>query len=601
MKSIKDKRSISVKGSLLASLIYKYFSRYSKTFYRLTNNAKNRFEDRDWKNVRSDSIKRLNLYENFLEEIESKIISSFGKGVFDSKLWISAKLSFKQRITGSYYFDIAETFFNSVTRRILRTEGINRNVEFFHLYPRKIKKIKSNNIYRSYRLNSTTKDVMTKILSDYRFKQSFENLERDALFIAHETDLYLWPVIKYDVDKVIEMIKVPFYRNKVAYLVGRIIVKGSIIPFVLPLYNGVNGIFVDAVLFRKRQLNIIFGFAHTCFHIPIDRYRELMSFLLTILPENRIDELYFMIGFRKHGKTVFYRDLHHYIHESKEKFKIAEGMEGSTMIVFTLPNFNFVFKIIKDRTCYLRSDIVPNKNVSREHIVNSYNFVINQDKVGRLVDTHEFENLRFKIKRFSSELIREFKLAARECVDIDEKYIMIKHLYIQRKVIPLPLFLESEKDPEVIREILIDYGYFLKDLVSVGIFPTDLFNLWNCGVTTRRRIVLFDYDDVESLLKIHFKIKPEPKNIQEELMRDEDRIAATRNDFFMDEIEMFLGIPKSLQGTFNQVHGDLYNIHFWKNLQYKVRKGEIADIIPYDKARRFMHRFDFSHYDMNSR
>ena len=598
MKSNDDPNSLISKGEPLASLIQKYYIQYSKSFYRLTNNSKTGFENRDWRGVRKDAIKRLNMYETFLDEIELKICKLLGQQARSISIWKSAKKYYRYSISGWYDLELAETFFNSVTRKILMTTGINRNIEFFHLHPRKLEKLESKIIYRTYNITKSTKDIIPEILSDFKFKSPFENLERDAEFIASEIDLYLWPFIGHEMNKEIEIINVPFYRNKVAYLVGRILAGGHIIPLVLPLYNCLDGIFVDAILFRKRQLNIIFGFAHTCFHVPTKHYRELIEFLLTILPVNRIDELYLMIGYRKHGKTEFYRDLHQFMHVSKEKFEIARGLEGSIMIAFTPPNHNYVFKVIKDYSCYLRSGNISNKSLSREHVMHCYQCVCNRDRVGRMVDTQEFENLKLRKKRFTPKLLREFKLAAQNTVVINDEYVLIKHLYLQRKVVPLPLYLEMEQDPEAIREVIIDYGYLLRDLAAVGIFPADLFNMWNCGVTSGRRVVLFDYDDVESLLDVNFRIKPAPKDIYEELMLDEDRITVHENDFFMDEIEKFLGIPRSLQGVFNQIHGNLYDIKFWHKIQRKVKRGDIADIIPYDKARRFKRRFDFAHYDI---
>ncbi len=587
------------KGQSLASLIQEYYIQYCKSFHRITLNSKTRFENRNWQRVRKDTVKRLKMYEMFLDEIESKIHKLLGQQTQNISIWKNAKRYYSHSISDWYNIELAETFFNSVTRKILMTTGINRKIEFFHLKSRKFKKLDTEKIYRIYNITNSTEDTLLKIISDFKFKTPFEDIKRDSEFIASEIDLYLYPFVGHEMNKVIEIINVPFYRNKVAYLVGRIIAGEHVIPLVLPLYNNSNGIFVDAVLFRKRQLSIIFGFAHTCFHVPTKQYKGLIEFLLTILPEKRIDELYFIIGYRKHGKTEFYRDFHNFFHEAKEKFVIAKGLEGSIMIAFTLPNYNFVFKIIKDYSCYLRSESISNKILSREHVMRCYQYVCNQDRVGRMVDTQEFENLKFKKKRFSSKLLREFKLAAQNTVVINNEYVIIKHLYLQRKVIPLPMYLEMEQDPEAIREVIIDYGYFLKDIAAIGIFPADLFNLWNCGVTSRRRVVLFDYDDIESLLDVKFKIKPTPRDFHEELMLDEDRITVQKNDFFMDEIEKFLGIPKSLQGIFNQIHGDLYNIKFWHKIQRKVKRGDIADIIPYDKSRRFKRRFDFSHFDIS--
>jgi isocitrate dehydrogenase kinase/phosphatase len=223
----------------------------------------------------------------------------------------------------------------------------------------------------------------------------------------------------------------------------------------------------------------------------------LVNFLSSILPKHPISELYNSIGFYKYGKTEFYRDLQRFIHVSKEQFVIAPGEEGSVMIVFTLQNYNHVFKVIKDKPCFIRSDNITDKSHNKSQVKYRYKFVCRRDRVGRLVDTQEFENLRFKTKRFSEQLIREFKIAAKESIFIKDGYVIINHLYQQRKVTPLPIYLTEEDNPNSIRKVVIDFGYLIKDLAAAGLFPADLFNTWNYGVTEERgRVVLYDFDDV---------------------------------------------------------------------------------------------------------
>jgi isocitrate dehydrogenase kinase/phosphatase len=260
------------------------------------------------------------------------------------------------------------------------------------------------------------------------------------------------------------------------------------------------------------------------------------------------------------------------------------------MIAFTLPNYGSVFKVIKDSPCFLRSSGATPKAITNEEVRRQYDFVSHRDRAGRLVDTQEFENLRFKTKRFSAELLGEFHQAAAVNVSITNEYVILRHVYVQRKVHPLPLYFAAERDPEGIRHVLLDFGYFLKDIASSGVFPCDLFNTWNYGVTPWGRVVLFDYDDVLPIERITFREKPLPRNEQEETSLEEDWIVATEEDFFMDEIDRYSGIPRPLKGVFKSVHGDLYTLRFWERLTDELRRGEVFDVIPYDRARRFRDR-----------
>jgi isocitrate dehydrogenase kinase/phosphatase len=275
------------------------------------------------------------------------------------------------------------------------------------------------------------------------------------------------------------------------------------------------------------------------------------------------------------------------VHVSKEQFVIAPGKEGAVMIVFTLPHYHHVFKVIKDRACFIRSSHITDKVLDKAEIKYRYRFVCNRDRVGRLVDTQEFENVRFKVKRYSNDLLREFEIVAQDLVSVQDGYVVINHLYLQRKVTPLPIYFAEEQSPNAIRQVVIDFGYFIKDLAASGLFPADLFNTWNYGVTEGNRVVLFDYDDVIPLESAQFKRKPYPMDEYEEMNPEEEWIIAAPTDFFLDEIDTFVGIPNPLRGIFNSVHKDLFTIEFWHNIKKKVSEGEIIDIIPYDRTKRF--------------
>ena len=387
------------------------------------------------------------------------------------------------------------------------------------------------------------------------------------------------------------MVRAVFYRNKGAYIVGRIAIDTRAIPLIIPLLNGPRWIYADTVLLHEAEASIVFSFAYSYFLVDLERYDTLIGFLRSIIPHAELSELYTSLGYNRHGKTEFYRDLHRFVHLSREQFVVAPGLEGAVMIVFTLPNYDFVFKVIKDRPCFLRSMNDTPKAITNEQVRHRYTFVSHRDRAGRMVDTQEFENMRFKRKRFSNELLEEFAGAGRKSVTMTDEYVVIQHLYVQRKVVPLPTYFRQERDPEAIRRVLIDFGYFLKDLAGSGVFPCDLFNTWNYGVTHWGRVVLYDYDDVLPIERVKFREKPAPRNEIEETGPEEDWIVATEEDFFMDEIERYSGIPRPLRGVFKSVHGDLYTLKFWNSLTGRLTRGEFFDVFPYDRAKRF---FDYA-------
>ena len=571
----------------VASLIIRVFDSYLSEFLVITRRAKERFKQRDWRGGRRDTAERLNLYEKVLSQISIQIEGILGKSAYDRSMWMSIKQIYPKLISDRCNEDIAETFFNSVTRKLLKTVGLDREVEFFYLETRPQTRKQGSLIFRKYNQERETKDLIRQIIEDLKFGARYEDLQRDLEFVATEVDLFLWPMTRNNKSYSMEILVPCFYRNKVAYIVGRIVVESQVFPIIIPLYNDGSGIYVDSVLMQEADANNIFGFAYSYFQVEIEIPNELVIFLSSILPHTPLSDLYNSIGFYKHGKTEFYRDLHRFVHVSKERFVIARGEEGAVMIVFTLPNYNYVFKVIKDKPCFIRSGKITTKNIDKSQVKHRYEFVRNRDRVGRLVDTQEFENIRFKIKRYSKELLREFEVAGKDTVAIKDGYVTIDHLYLQRKVTPLPLYLLEEENPSFIRQVVIDFGYFIKDLAATGLFPSDLFHTWNYGVTEGNRVVLYDYDDVVPLECVNFKLKPEPRDEYEEIKLEEDWIMAEPNDFFTDEIDTFLGIPDQLKGIFNSVHKDLFTMEYWQDMKFKVQRGEIIDIIPYDRNKRF--------------
>jgi isocitrate dehydrogenase kinase/phosphatase len=587
-----SRRTPSVEVEALARstavAILEAFDGYLAEFAAVTQRAPRRFEARDWRARADDDAERLGLYDAWLDRIAIRLRRTLDLRVTQVSLWEQIKEEFPPLLDGRHDAERAETFYNSVTRNIFRTIGVNREIEFFRWQALPAAHFDGPPIYRTFQGGGDTRDLMRSLLRDLAPAVRFEDLERDATLVAQEVDLHVWPLTGRNQSYAIDVISAPFYRNKLAYLIGRIRTGAELLPFILPLCHGDHGMFVDAVLLAEAEASVVFSFAFSHFSVDVERPDDVIEFVRSFLPHKPLAELYNSIGFTRQGKTEFYRDLHGFVHRSRERFVIAPGHEGAVMMVFTLPHFEFVFKVIKDRPGYLRSPQLVNKTISRREVMQRYDFVATRDRAGRLVDTQEFMNLRFRRRRFTSEVLDEFRLACRDTVALDGEHVVIRHAYVQRRVDPLPLYLEAEKDPETIRGVVLDFGHFLKDLAAAGIFPSDLFNTWNYGVTRRRRVVLFDYDDVIPLEQASFLRKPEPRDEVEEMEAEEDRIVAGAYDFFIDEMRSYTGVPQPLKGVFEAVHGDLFDIDYWRGVQQQVAAGELADITPYRRNACFL-------------
>ncbi|HTO92886.1 MAG TPA: bifunctional isocitrate dehydrogenase kinase/phosphatase [Bacteroidota bacterium] len=573
-----------------ANLVLEAFIAHNAAFTEITRRAQKRFLDRDWAAGQRDAVERLDAYDRALDQVEELLTRELGQAAREQPLWSAAKACFAGLMKGRYDTDRAETFYNSVTRRMLLTVGINRDVEFFYLHTRPASAPSGEPAYRTYPRVPDTASLIRTILLEAPLGAHLEDPARDAALVAQEIDLCMWPITGTGGAYAIEVATPLFYRNKEAYVVGRIVAGDRTIPMIIPLAHGESGVRAETVLLHEAEAIILFSFAYSYFFVDVDRYDALIAFLRSIMPRAELAELTTSLGYNRHGKTEFYRDLHRFVHVSRERFIVAPGLEGAVMIAFTLPNFGFVFKVIKDRACFLRSQAGTPKLISRESVRAQYAFVSHRDRAGRMVDTQEFENLRFRRKRFSAALLEEFDAAARGSVAIADEYVILRHLYVQRKVTPLPLYFDGEKDPEALRAVLVDFGYFLKDIAASGVFPGDLFNTWNYGVTHWGRVVLYDYDDVLPMERVRFREKPAAEEDGRENEPDEDRFSAGDEDFFIDEIEQYSGVPGPLKGILKSVHGDLYTLEFWRELTARLRRGEIVDVLPYDRTKQFRNR-----------
>ena len=573
-----------------AQAILEAFDGYLAEFSAVTRRAARRYETRDWRGHADDDLYRLGLYDAWLDRISIRLRRTLELRLTQVSLWEQVKEEFHPLLIGRHDAERAETFYNSVTRHVFRTIGVNREIEFFRWQALPAEPFGGPPVCRSYSGGGDTRALVREVLMDLAPAVRFDDLERDAALVAQEVDLHVWPITGRDQTYALDVINAPFYRNKLAYLIGRIRTDSQTLPFILPLCHDDRSQFVDAVLLAEADASVVFSFAFSYFSVDVDSTEELIEFVRSILPRKPVAELYNSLGFTRQGKTEFYRDLHGFVHRSRENFVIAPGHEGAVMIVFTLPSYEFVFKVIKDHPTFLRSPQLVNKSISRREVMDRYDFVATRDRAGRLVDTQGFMNLRFRRRRFSPEVLEEFRLAGRDTVNFDREHVVIRHVYVQRRVEPLPLYLESEKDPETLRRVVLDFGCFLKDLAAAGIFPSDLFNTWNYGVTRRRRVVLYDYDDVIPIEQASFLIKPAPRDEVEEMEAEEDRIVAGPYDFFIDELRAYTGVPQQLKGVFEAVHGDLFDIDYWRAVQRQVAEGELADITPYRRYDSFRTR-----------
>jgi isocitrate dehydrogenase kinase/phosphatase len=559
-----------------AAAIAAAFADYQRRFHSVTRRAKARFELRDWHGTHGDSVERLNLYSLVTAGVVAEIRGLLAESVKDGKLWAVMKQVYSGLVARRPDIELAETFFNSVTRRIFATVGVDPRFEFLFsdVDP---PPPAGDPVGCTYDLrDNALPEVVRAILDACAFSVPFEDPGRDARRVARAIERERRALgLTQPVDG-IDMIRSVFYRSQGAYLVGRIRGGDHAMPLALALRHGDRGLFVDAALFTADEVNILFSFTRSAFHVEVDRPLDLVDFLKSIMPHKPIAELYIAIGYNKHGKTELFRDLVRHIQQSSDKFEIARGDRGLVMIVFTLPSFDVVFKVIRDTFAY------P-KTATRRQVMEKYHLVFQHDRAGRLADAQEFEHLAFARNRFSDELLGELASNAADTVKIGERIVDLKHLYTERRMTPLNLYLR-EVDDTTARDAVVDYGQAVKDLAASNIFPGDML-LKNFGVTRHGRLVFYDYDELCPLADCQFREMPAARDFDEEF-GSEPWFYVGPNDVFPEEFTYFLGLDGAQREAFLEAHADLMQACFWRQIQARHRDGELIDIVPYRPGRR---------------
>lgn len=562
-----------------ANAIFAAYNEYDRLFRALTRRARWRFESRDWQGMQDDSRARLDLYRQSIDRVVEEIRVLLGDRVQDQIIWTSMKAVYSGLIATCDTWELAETFFNSVTRRIFATVGVDPGIEFvdtdYDLPPNQPRQA----VYRSYGRAAQTTELVAQILDDLPFTAPYADRDGDIALAAATIEQRLRAVGALRVVERAEMVDAVFYRGKGAYVVGRLLSGSHRLPFVLALRHEDDGLARDAVLLDENDVSILFSFAHSYFHVDVERPYDLVRFLKSIMPRKRIAELYIGIGYNKHGKTELYRDILHHLAISHDLFEIAPGQRGMVMTVFTMPGYDLVFKIIKDR-------FAQPKKTTRQAVMDKYRLVFKHDRAGRLVDAQEFEHLEFSRARFNPSLIAELLANAPGTVEVHSDRVIIKHCYVERRIIPLDIYL-SEASEEAAIAAVVDYGQAVKDMAYTGIFPGDML-LKNFGVTRHGRVIFYDYDELCLLTTCNFRRLPPPRSLDDELAA-EPWYGVGDDDVFPEQFINFVGVYGPLREAFLARHADLLDVSFWRAIQAQVAAGEVMTILPYASEKRLRH------------
>ena len=558
-----------------AAAIVAAFARYNTAYRAITRRAPERFENRDWSGTQADVVERLELYSTMVNQTVSELRQRLGEDALDTNLWIAIKTAYSERIAALADPEFLKTFFSSITRRLFGTVGVNPEIEYFALDLDPLRGIGSEVVTNRYGNRGSIELLFEELLSDYRFRTPWRDFEGSVGHVTTDVELHLQRLGENRPLREVEVIRPVFYQMSRAYVIGRILGEGWMLPFAVAFRNTPRGVLVDAVMLQESDVSILFSFTRSYFHVDLERVGEAVLFLHSILPVKPVSELFTVLGRAKQGKTERFREIFRHLGDTDDRFVRAPGERGLVMACFTLENFDVIFKVIRDHFPAV-------KNVRREDVMAKYDLVFRHDRAGRLVDAQEFRDIRLPRARFAPDMLDELTGECAMNVQVTGDDVIIGHAYIERRMTPLNLYVRSAL-PEQAELAVVDYGQAIRDLAYSNIFAGDLL-LKNFGVTRHGRVIFYDYDELCRVTDCRFRDLPEATNDEDE-MRAESWFYVADNDVFPETFLRFLGFEGRMREVFLEKHGEILEAGWWRALQLRLGSGDVVEVLPYHPHR----------------
>ncbi|HDR9008913.1 isocitrate dehydrogenase [Burkholderia vietnamiensis] len=573
-------------GFDIAQTMLEYFDRHYRIFREAAVEAKTLYERGDWHGLQRLARERITSYDERVKECVELLEDEYDAENIDDEVWQQIKLHYIGLLTSHRQPECAETFFNSVCCKILHRSYFNN--DFIFVRPAISTEYLENDepaakpTYRAYYPGTDgLAATLERIVTNFQLEPPFEDLTRDIGCVMQAIDDEFG---QFDAapNFQIHVLSSLFFRNKSAYIIGRIINADRVLPFAMPIRHVRAGVLaVDTVLLRRELLQVIFSFSHSYFLVDMGVPSAYVDFLCTIMPGKPKAEIYTSVGLQKQGKNLFYRDLLHHLSHSSDRFIIAPGIKGLVMLVFTLPSFPYVFKIIKDH-------FPPPKETTRAQIMEKYQLVKRHDRLGRMADTLEYSSVALPVSRLDHALVRELEKEVPSLLEYEDDNLVIEHLYIERRMTPLNLYLQNGSDADIEHGVK-EYGNAVKELMKANIFPGDMLYK-NFGVTRHGRVVFYDYDEIEYLTDCNVRRVPPPRNEEDELS-GEPWYTVGPHDIFPETYGPFLLGDPRVRTVFMKHHADFFDPALWQASKDKLLQGELPDFYPYDTSLRFCVRY----------
>jgi len=571
--------STAAEPAAIAQATLEGFNRHYALFRDCAHAAKSHFEAGNWLAIAHTSQDRIDFYDRRVAETVTRLEREFGCDRIDEARWEQVKRHYIGQLIEHKQPECAETFFNSVSCKILHRTYFHNRCLFVRPAASTEHIDADPPSYRSYYpLQHGLRQALMDVVLDFRLERRFADFRRDLRNALSALRGRFPRPLHLEANHQIQVLSSLFFRNRTAYIVGRIVNGYHVYPFVVPIKHDAEGrLYFDALLLDPDDIALLFSANRAYFLVDMEVPSAYVKFLHDMVPVRPEAELYTMVGLQKQGKTLFFRDFLHHLKHSTDQFIPAPGIKGLVMTVFTLPSYPYVFKVIRD-------DIAPSKDTTPQKVKEKYFLVKHHDRVGRMADTLEYSDVAFPRERFAPELIAELRAVAPSSVEEDGEAVIVKHLYIERRMTPLNLFLEKATPAQFERAVR-DYGDALRQLAAVNIFAGDLL-FKNFGVTRFGRVVFYDYDEIDYLTDCRFRFIPPPPPGYDEMSAEVWYPVGAR-DIFPEEFATFLLTDPAVRKCFLAWHADLLDARWWQDVQATLGSGALPEVLSYPERIRF--------------
>jgi isocitrate dehydrogenase kinase/phosphatase len=519
------------------------------------------------------SQERLGLYSRYIAEHGPRICAAFPALATDLGVWDALDRLFMAMIVDRYDADIAFSFAHSIRRNI--GQGLWQPVAYSFPPPSKLRAYSMASVHRRLRVRDRIDtELLCTALQTANFSVPFRDLQGDAEKILARVEALLGEMPDAVPAVALDVIDAGFFRDRSAFIVGRwVLANHGIVPFVVALLNGPEGIYADALLHRVSDIHDLFSSALANFHVTTRLYYQTCVFLFSLMPRRPFGHQYSTIGFNHVGKVAILNEINEQV-RAGHRLRRSPGVPGTVALGFTFDACAYHLKVIRDTpTSSYKWGVYPGVAA----VSDKYRVVHEINRAGSMLDNVMYFNLRLAREMFDPALLDEICQQAAGSVQVDEDGVYLRVLIVQLKIVPLPVFLETA-DQDATRAVMVSLGNCIRNNAATNIFNKDL-DSRNYGVGRYGRVFLFDYDAVEKLTDVKIRTNSD-REPGEEAVPDwyfEDGVI-----FLPEELEHGMQLKSSYaRRCFREENFDLLGIEYWRDVQQKLQRGEVPGLQVY--------------------